>query len=525
MQTPTRRQIGWLPAATLAIVALQAVYATAYIARSSFMVEGERYFCLFDDAMISMRYAANWADGLGWVWNAGERVEGYTNFAWTALMGGAHRLGWSPAHTCLLMQILGALIWLACTPATVALARATRLPPLGAFCAAVLAASQWNLIFFSLNGMETGLLTLLITLGLRGVVLALRRREGRAGPFIWFALAMLVRPDAVLFFAISGVALLAFARRRGHTLGGVLLVVAVVAAHVVWRKSYYGEWFPNTYYLKATNWPLNRRLISGWMTGQWTALALIGPALLGFLNIRRLRRGHALLAVAFAAMFAYGVYIGGDAWPKHYRFVVPATPGLMVWAAWGLIGLLRAPRFTGHRRVVSALIVTGLAVAINGLHLNHWLLRRPPYGTYANQTSVRCALAARRIAEPDAVAAVVWAGAFPYYARLTCVDLLGKCDPYVARLPARREVYRAGHNKFDTPTMLTRHEPDLVVDRPSDLPPTFFIQYQPAKISVDGRDLVLAIRRDSSRIKSRRAGWQPVDWDTANQIYFSARRD
>jgi hypothetical protein len=64
-----------------------------------------------------------------------------------------------------------------------------------------------------------------------------------------------------------------------------------------------------------------------------------------------------------------------------------------------------------------------------------------------------------------------------------------------------------------------------VVDRPSDLPPAFFIQYQPAKISVDGRDLVLAIRRDSSRIKSRRAGWQPVDWDTANQIYFSARRD
>ena len=39
-----------------------------------------------DDAFISFRYADNLVSGHGLVWNAGERIEGYTNFLWTLLM-------------------------------------------------------------------------------------------------------------------------------------------------------------------------------------------------------------------------------------------------------------------------------------------------------------------------------------------------------------------------------------------------------------------------------------------------------
>ena len=40
-----------------------------------------------DDAFISFRYAQNLAQGHGLVFNLGERVEGYTNFLWTLLLG------------------------------------------------------------------------------------------------------------------------------------------------------------------------------------------------------------------------------------------------------------------------------------------------------------------------------------------------------------------------------------------------------------------------------------------------------
>ncbi len=46
-----------------------------------------------DDAFIAFRCARHWADGHGLVFNVGERVEGYTNFLWTALIALGMRVG------------------------------------------------------------------------------------------------------------------------------------------------------------------------------------------------------------------------------------------------------------------------------------------------------------------------------------------------------------------------------------------------------------------------------------------------
>ena len=44
------------------------------------------YDYLSDDAFITMRYARNFAQGLGLVFNPGERVEGFTSFLWTIIL-------------------------------------------------------------------------------------------------------------------------------------------------------------------------------------------------------------------------------------------------------------------------------------------------------------------------------------------------------------------------------------------------------------------------------------------------------
>ena len=77
----------------------------AFIAASSFEIEGRRYYSLFDDAMISMRYAANLAHGHGLTWNPGERVEGFTNPLWTLVMALA-ALVFSQTGAVLAMHIL-----------------------------------------------------------------------------------------------------------------------------------------------------------------------------------------------------------------------------------------------------------------------------------------------------------------------------------------------------------------------------------------------------------------------------------
>ena len=61
----------------------------------------------------------------------------------------------------------------------------------------------------------------------------------------------------------------------------------------------------------------------------------------------------------------------------------------------------------------------------------------------------------------DATLAVIAAGNVPYFSRRYSLDLLGKSDPAIARLPANPVGY-AGHAKVDPETSLGRM-PDLVV--------------------------------------------------------------
>ncbi len=62
-------------------------WAWAFIHVSSFVSpDGVRRYYLFDDSMISMRYAWNLVHGQGLVWNPGARVEGITDFLMTLYM-------------------------------------------------------------------------------------------------------------------------------------------------------------------------------------------------------------------------------------------------------------------------------------------------------------------------------------------------------------------------------------------------------------------------------------------------------
>ena len=63
------------------------------VLKTSNEIGGSRYFVLPDDGMISMRFARNLASGLGLVWNKGERVQGFTNPAWTLIMALVHWVG------------------------------------------------------------------------------------------------------------------------------------------------------------------------------------------------------------------------------------------------------------------------------------------------------------------------------------------------------------------------------------------------------------------------------------------------
>src|SRR4051812_24526368 len=73
-----------------------------------------------DDAYISYRYARNLSDGAGLVWNPGQHVEGYTNFAWIEVLAGLH---WFGADIVMSSRWLGFTLAVAVAAGAYALAR------------------------------------------------------------------------------------------------------------------------------------------------------------------------------------------------------------------------------------------------------------------------------------------------------------------------------------------------------------------------------------------------------------------
>ncbi len=299
-----------------------------------------------DDAYISFRYARNLVEGLGLVFNAGERVEGYTNFLWTLWCALGLRLGataeaWANAAS------------IACYLATIALVAISspafrRRGPLLVPLAALMLAFHEDAAVFATSGLETALFTLLVVAGYVALVSAgsvpesqersvAIRRSALAGFLL--AAAALTRPDGVLFCVLGGAYLAAFAGRRLATaLAYSAVLVAVGGPYALWKLAYYGDLLPNTFYAKsaATAW-----YGQGWLYAQLYfqkyPMLLAGPLLTMVSWAAHClwpvpgRSAHAtsLAPATLASLFAlaytaYVIRVGGDF--MFARLLIPATP-------------------------------------------------------------------------------------------------------------------------------------------------------------------------------------------------------
>ncbi len=204
-----------------------------------------------DDCFVSFRYARNIVDGRGIVYNAEERVEGYTNFLWTMLLAGGMKLGMEPvagsiwmglSFSLLTMGLFGFLSWRLRSPGSHVLwipLTSLALSLHRDFCA------------HSTSGMETMMFTFLVSAAF--VVLVLGRSTAAiAAAGVLFVFAMLTRPDGVLFLFASAVTLAIPRGDRVRRLLWLLLPsLLLFVPYWIWRYEYFGFFFPNTFYAKS----------------------------------------------------------------------------------------------------------------------------------------------------------------------------------------------------------------------------------------------------------------------------------
>lgn len=473
------------------IVLLFLVYAARFIERTSFLIEGERYFVLFDDAMISMRYAKNLADGYGPVWNpGGERVEGFTNPLWTGIMALVHLLPLPLSKMSLPVQILGALILATHLYFVKKIGDELTDNPFLTLPAVFLTAFYYSLNNWTLQGMEVGLITLFISISLWLVLRNLKRTTFSPAPYLIMGLASWVRLDASVAFLAILLFLAVFdpQHRRQHLIWGISLFVGFFAMQTLARLAYYGEPLPNTYYLKMGGYSLFDRVQRGLIVyGQfvWTMnwfLFLIPFTVL----LTRLDRQTGLLLFIFLAQSAYSVYVGGDAWEHKggaNRFISVAMPGFFLVFVLALDLIRQAIlNFAQENRAwvqrltqfaLLAIVVTSLFSFNMLLELDSfrkWSTIKRPIFVTGNEEHTHTGLDVRAITTADASIAVVSAGAISYFSERISIDLLGKADKVIAQGDPRPirgisddQDFRPGHNKWDYAYSIGQLQPDLVV--------------------------------------------------------------
>lgn len=475
------------------ILTAHLAYAVAFIWKTSFVIDRERFFCLVDDAMVSMRYAFNLAHGYGWIWNPqGDRVEGYTNPLWCLVMAVVHLFPLSLSKTSLVIQGLEELCLLEILIISYFISRHLMSARASLACVA-LVGWYFPLNNWALQGMEVGPLALCTCLSCL-LLLRIHRRELRPLSFLSpTAVAMALRPDGVVPHVVATIfAFVRLRNRRFVLLWSLVLIGGVLGSWTVFRRLYYGDWLPNTYYLKMTGFPPVLRVSRGafqaavfWCQWLWPMVILLvaiatmdQPRRACFWQILRARlRTRWLVPLSFvAAATVYSVYVGGDAWERvtgANRFIAPAMPLAFVLLV-ALGDLVR--RFSSGR--LSKRWVLGFLVlfAINAnAHYGKvslaqaFLLSLPPYKD-DNVRNVALARWLDGVTAPNARVAIDYAGTAPYFLRREFIDLLGKSDRYVARLPAHRGMlglpaYREfypGHLKWDYAYSIGRLKPDVV---------------------------------------------------------------
>lgn len=467
-------------------LAVYVIAALRYIFSMSVIDGEQRWFLLWDDAMISMQYAKNLAAGHGLVWNAGgEAVQGFTNLGVTLVMAVLHLLPVPLPLVPLLFQLfnLGILIVILFAVFRIAGLLFGESPWVG-YGSAVLVALYGPLAIWGLQGADFNLLACITLLSLER--LAHARRQGRSPSpwiFAFLALGIVVRLDFSIVYATVWLWCVAFAfPRRSLALPGLLIGAGVWVLLVGFNLLYFGDPLPNTYYLKATGTPKNLMLERGFrqVLDMYHGIALLGLFLFGLYTFLLLRRDpyrlYALLLALILGQFAYLVWVGGDWVVAHTsRYLMVAMPlyiVLLVGGTWEFLGRLRAKQLLGAR-LVNALFVLQVLLFVwclnPGPSIAEWIRQsaEPMYQTN-NVDSVRFARALCEFTTPDTKVGVFWAGVTPYLCEREYVDVLGRADRHIARKTVD-SFQGPGHSKRDWDYVLYEASPDVLSTLHDDL--------------------------------------------------------
>lgn len=424
-----------------------------------------------DDAYITYQYSKNLAEGNGYVFNVGERVEGITNPLWAVSLAVGIYLGCqveSFSHYLGVLTGIGLLLasyWYALT----LLPRQYRF--LACFVPLIVYASN-PFINWVLSGLETGLFTACI-------IAALAAQNSKRTELCMFfgVLALLARPDGVLLAAAlvltQYIEQLRSTRQRLPSReilvhGGVYFITLLVLT--LFRVVYFNDVVPNTFYAKVGGLPLSYGFRYIWYFLRDGAIFLVIPFAVAAIYCRALLNG----VIFSVLLLLYVVFVGGDVF-SNSRFLLPLIPILSAGSLFSISYLLGR-----HQRTSAALVILAVAMmplwSLNGptwsvfganwVNQGGWSAKRMAAypKSFSPDESVKAKIAKiRQMDPPVQLIASIGIGRLRYWSEIPVLDMLGLTNKIIAKHPQDVDgVVLAGHFRSNADYVLSRR-PDVIL--------------------------------------------------------------
>ena len=509
-----------------------------FIFTSSVVSDGARIYTLSDDIMISMSYAKTFINSGELIWYDGSpRVQGFTNFLYTIFLSIIHIFKFDLPINSLIVSLVNVffILIISLKVTSLALIFSDGNKKISHFLGG-LTSFQYPLIFWSLRGYEVGVISLLLILIVEQIVKfdpSFRKSDHSKilKIYLLLSIGILIRIDfIVILFGISSYFLIFKISNLSDFFRFSLynfFVGLTIFFLLLFQYFYYGDFLPNTYYLKTGGFALIEKIPRG-VLSSFKVLPLL--VFLLYLCINKFYEKHTLRLIfpIFSVSFfivLYNIYIGGDAWELYgfaNRFITPIIP--LVLAS---IPIFIPPETLSKSKLVNLLLFLMLSSSIFLIQLNvnqllgfesldfkiqeheifyfltlaffiiflrirnthHYVLAilftlflSSSHFQYMFEEEVQITSTdylnfvvgnkINYISEPEATVGIFWAGNLSYYIDRPTIDFLGKSDRFIAKGPPVREKVQSrynfsdffpGHNKWNFEYSIGELKPDIII--------------------------------------------------------------
>ncbi len=425
-----------------------------------------------DDALITFRYVRHWVSGDGLVFNAGERIEGFSNFLFVVLLSPAALAGAK-------LEIVANALGIAATAVqlgfVVWLLDRRKVPTIVIAAAALLLATDRIAIVWATGGLETAVHGALVMAALALQLEKPERVRTLAGVHAALAAS---RPEGIVFTVIW-LAHLAIVR-RADLRRAINWLVPIIAVLVAARLVYYGELLANPYRAKVGGVPVTQ-FGPGYALAFLRRMGMFGVAALASLPLlvlaarawRRIDRA-ALLAGVFVLVQTIVIGASGGDYMTDFRLLAPVVAPFYV-----AIALLAAAVWSTRLLAIAALVVFA------GGHVYRQLSPVPVFPTapppdihkqqltIPSETPATFARALAVFAEPGDSVLADWAGYMGYGHDLRTIDATGLLSAHISRdFFLRPEEERLpGHARWPTTEFMQREHLTFIFPKINARPP------------------------------------------------------